>query len=82
MLVTSSKMGYNECLLVAQYGIMWIIWRWRYMKKCKCRYWDRWHSEWVCSRYDAPIRVCCPCGRPDIEKGSCEGELELFKKSS
>lgn len=50
------------------------------MKNCKCRYWDRWHSEWVCSRYDSPTRVCCPCGRPDIEGGSCGDDLELFQK--
>lgn len=49
------------------------------MKGCACRYYDRWHSEWVCMRYDSPTRVCCPCGRPDMVEGSCEEDLELFK---
>lgn len=48
------------------------------MKKCRCRYYDRWHSEWVCSRYDAPVRVCCPCSSPDIVDSEDRSEWELF----
>jgi hypothetical protein len=31
--------------------------------KCEKQYYDRWHLEWICSVYDMPCRVCCPCGR-------------------
>ena len=48
------------------------------MKGCRQCYYDRWHSEWICSRYDSPCRVCCPCGRPDIVKD--EVDLELFSR--
>lgn len=79
MLAKRSKTVYKGRVAVAEYGIMGLNGRWSYMKNCRCAYYDRWHSEWVCSRYDAPIRVCCPCGRPDIEGGRCEVELELFQ---
>lgn len=33
--------------------------------KCKCKYYDRWHSEMMCYRYEQPTRMCCPCDRPE-----------------
>ena len=48
------------------------------MKKCRCAYYDRWHSEWVCGRYEQPMRMCCPCGRPDIGDSEDRSEWELF----
>ena len=47
------------------------------MKNCKRAYYDRWHSEWLCSRYDKPCRVCCPCG--EAVRGRIEdSKWELF----
>ena len=35
--------------------------------KCKCKYFDRWHSEYRCLRYEQPTRMCCPCDRPEYD---------------
>lgn len=33
---------------------------------CRLKYFDRWHSEWLCARYDMPTRICCPCERQEL----------------
>ena len=43
------------------------------MKNCIYAYYDRWHSEWICSKYDSPVRVCCPCESPKFKDDGIKG---------